>query len=131
MSAASVLARGRAAARRLMVDACLIRRAGSVTTDDLTGQVTTPYTPIYLGACRVQTTIAMGNRTDAGEVSVVVLRLELQLPVVGSEGVRRGDLVSITASTNDTDLINRTFRVRDLHHKTHATSRRLQIEEVT
>ena len=31
----------------------------------------------------------------------------------------------------DADLIGRLFRVRDLAHKTHATARRVQCEEVT
>lgn len=131
--AASALAQGRVLAESLMVDACLIRHVTGVTTDDLSAQVTNTYATVYAGPCRVQVSGAgaMGQRTDAGEVSVVVLRLELQLPVATSTGVSRGDVVTLTTSTNDPDLLTRTFRVHDLAHKTHATARRLQIEEVT
>lgn len=133
MSVATVLARGRRAAERLMVDTCLIRRKTGVTTDDLNGDTFPAHETTYSGRCRVQSSGAgaMGQRVEPGEASVVVLRLELQLPVVGSENVGRGDLVTITAATNDAKLLTRTFKVHDLMHKTHATSRRLQLEEVT
>ena len=133
MSAASVLARGRAAAAALMVDTCLIRRRTGVPTDDLTGQTSPTYATIYSGPCRMQAagSGAMGIRDEAGEAGVIVLRMELQLPVAGSDGVRRSDEATITASTNDPDLLNRTWRVRDLMHGTHKTARRLQVEEIT
>lgn len=135
MSAASVLARGRLAAAALMVDTCSIRRRTGVQTNDLDGSTNPSYDPVspYTGPCRVQTSGsgAMGQRVDVGEAALVVLRLELQLPVVGSEGVRRGDEVTITASTNDADLLGRTYRVHDLMHGTHKTARRLQLEEIT
>lgn len=133
MSVASVLALGRSRVRTLMVDTCTIRRPVSVTTDDLSGVVTTNYSTVYTGPCRVQMsgTGAMGQRTDVGEASVVVLRAELQLPVTTSTGVRRGDEMTLSTSTNDPDLLGRTWRIHDLAHKTHATARRLQIEEVS
>lgn len=131
MSAASALARARAAAQALMVDTCTIQHQTGTTTDPLTGVVTPTWTTVYTGRCRVQQTLAQGSRVEAGEIEPVVLRLEVQLPVVGSEGVERGDLVTVTASVHDVDLVGRAFRVRDLHHKTHATSRRVQCEEVT
>lgn len=131
MSAASVLARGRAAALALMVDTCTIRHQTGSTTDRLTGRQTPTYSTLYTGVCRVQQAVAMGSRAEAGEVEPVLLRLEVQLPVADTEGITRGDLVTITAATLDDDLVGRVFRIRDLHHKTHATSRRLQCEEVT
>lgn len=133
MSAATILGRGRAVAEGLMVDTCLIRRSTSVVTDDLTGQVTPIYATVYTGRCKVQTPSAGGDgrRVDVGEVAVVVLRPHLHLPVVGSESVRRGDEVSITAGTNDTALTGRTWLVRDEMTKTYATARRLILEEVT
>lgn len=131
MSAASVLARGRAAAEALMVDACTIQHQTGTTTDRLTGRTSPVYATVYTGACRVQQAVALGSRVEAGEVEPVLLRLEVQLPVVGTEGIERGDLVTITASVHDADLVGRVFRVRDVHHKTHATARRIQAEETT
>lgn len=131
MSRASVLARGRTAAEAGMVDACTITHAGAATTDDLTGAVTGSPTAVYTGACRVQQPVAAGQREDVGEMSVVMLRLVLQLPVVGSEDVTRGDLVTITSCVNDAALVGRVFRIHDLAHKSEATARRFAIEEVT
>lgn len=133
MSAASALARGRSAANALMVDACVIEVRTGQTTDDLTGAVTATYSAIYTGPCKVQTSGsgALGDRTDAGEVARDVLRMELHLPVVGSESVVRGARVTVTASVLDAALVGRTFLVRDLAHKSFLSARRLQVEEVT
>jgi hypothetical protein len=131
MSAASVLGRGRTAAAALMVDACTIRHQTGQTTSPLTGVVTPTYSTLYTGQCRVQQALAQGARVEAGEVEPVLLRLEVQLPVVGTEGIERGDLVTITAAVHDADLAGRVFRVRDLHHKSHGTARRIQVEETT
>jgi hypothetical protein len=46
-------------------------------------------------------------------------------------GIASDDLVTITASLLDADLVGRTFRVRELGHKSHMTARRVQLEEVT
>jgi hypothetical protein len=131
MTRDSVLARARAFAEAGMTDTCTIQRQTGVTTDDLTGQVTPIYAAIYSGACRIQQAAAMGQRTESGEASVVVLRLELQLPIVGSEGVERGDRVTITAAVNDTALVGRVFTIRDLAHKSEASARRMTLEEVS
>ncbi|MDP9145658.1 MAG: DUF6093 family protein [Actinomycetota bacterium] len=131
MSAASVLARGRAAAQVLMVDTCTIRHQTGTTTSPLDGRTYPQYSTIYTGACRVQQALAQGSRVESGEVEPVLLRLEVQLPVVGSEGIARGDLVTIATCAHDGDLVGRVFRVRDLHHATHKTSRRIQCEEAT
>lgn len=132
MTRAAVLARGREAAEAGMADACSVQRETAVITDDLDPSIVTPtLVGVYSGKCRIQQSIAMGQRTEAGEVSVVVLRLELQLPVIGSENIARGDIVILTAAVNDPSLIGRRFTIRDLHHKSEATSRRMTIEERT
>lgn len=129
MSRESVLARGRAAAEAAMVDAVTIRRTTGMTT---VGPTVTPVqTVVYTGKARIQQAQAMGRRMDIGEAELIILHLELQLPVVGSEAVARGDVVTVTAAVNDSALVGRTFEVRDLHHKTEATARRMTCEEVT
>lgn len=132
MSRASALARGRTAAELGMVDACTIRRVTGWTTDDFSGQRTPAYLDPdpYSGKCRVQQALVQSTREDAGEDDVLLLRLELQLPVVGSEGLEVGDTVTFT-TVRDTDLIGRTLLVRDLAHKTDATARRIQLVERT
>jgi hypothetical protein len=131
-NAGPALARGRAAAESLMVDTCLIRRRTSMATDDLTGQVTPTYQTVYSGKCKVQqSSRGMGHRRDVGEESTVLLRMEVHLPVAGTTGLAEGDEVTITAATNDAELLTKTFRVHDLEHKTFATARRLMVTEVT
>ncbi len=131
MSASSVLARGRKAIEALMVDSCTVTRQTGSHTDDLTGQVTPTYVTRYTGKCRVQAGGGQGQDAEAGEMEPVLIRVELQLPVATSTGIARGDLVTITSATHDADLAGRVFRVQDLFHKTHDTSRRIQIRETT
>lgn len=130
MSAASALAAGRRAAESLMVDACTIRRTVSEATDRATGQVTPTQTVVYSGKCRLRQREAQGRRDDIGEASHVMLRLELQLPM-SVVGVESGDEVTVDSSAHDPDLVGRVLVVQDIAHKTHATSRKLQVTEVT
>jgi hypothetical protein len=130
MSALTATLRGRAAAEANMADACTITRAGTPTTDDVTGKVTYSPTTVYSGKCRVQQRVPVSKPADIGQAAVWLERLELQLPM-SVTGVASDDLVTITASVLDPDLVGRTWHVRELGHKTHATSRRVQIEEVT
>jgi hypothetical protein len=131
MTRASVLARGRVAAEAGMADACLIEHRTGRTANDLTGYDTETWTTVYSGRCRIQQSIAMGQRAEAAEASIVVLRLEVQLPVAGTEAVGRGHRVTVTAAVHDSALVGRLFKVRDLAHKSEATARRMTIEELT
>jgi hypothetical protein len=131
MSRASALARGQLAAELGMVDACTIRRpSGSGTTDPLTGYPTQAYTAVYAGKCRVQQHQASADRQDIGEDSVMLLRLEVQLPMTVT-GLKVGDEITMTTSVHDADLPGRVFRIHDLAHKSEATARRVQCVEVT
>jgi hypothetical protein len=130
MSAASALARGRAAVEALMVDACTITRVGERDTDTTTGEVTEPVSTLYTGQCRVQQAQAQATEETVGEDHLLLLRLEVQLPM-SVTGLEVGDLITITASVHDPDLPGRVFRIHDLAHKTHATARRVQCVEKT
>lgn len=129
MSAASVLARGRAAAELLMVDACTIRRKTGESTG-AGGVVTPTYSTLYAGKCRVQQAAAQAQQQDPGEAYVLMLRLEVQLPM-SVTGLQTEDEVTITASAHDPDLVGRVFLIRDLAHATHKTARRVQVLERT
>lgn len=130
MSAATAVLAGRRMAEALMVDACTIRHPTGTTSDDTTGQVTPTYTTVYTGKCRVQQTVPVSKPADVGEAHVWLQRLALQVPM-SVTGIASDDLVTITASVLDADLVGRPFRVRELGHKTHMTARRVQLEEVT
>lgn len=136
MTAASVTARGRAAAEALMVDACVIRRQVGTTTDPDTGAVTPSYEDVYSGKCRVQSRNLSARSPNSGQQRVDLYAVELQLPITVT-GVAVNDVAEITVSldpelpTPRADGTPRLFRVNNLFHKTHATSRRLSVEEVT
>jgi hypothetical protein len=122
--------RRRLAAEANMVDACTIQRVTGGSTNDTTGVVTPTYSTIYSGKCRVQQVVPIAKPAHVGEAAVWLQRLVLQVPMAVT-GIASDDLVTITASLLDADLVGRTFRVRELGHKTHMTARRVQLEEVT
>lgn len=113
-----------------MVDQCVIRRDAGTTYDPETGYPTPNTVEVYAGKCRVQQQTASAGQRDVGEATVLLLRLEVQVPM-SVVGVRVDDVVEVTASVHDPDLPGRQFRVRELAHKTHATARRFGAEEVT
>lgn len=132
MSRESVLARGRDFFRPGLVDACVIDRVTGQSDNLVTGQVTKTYTTIYTGACRLKMGAALATRRirTVGEAALRIASAELQLAVVGSEGVRADDRVTVTACLHDAELVGMVFFVVGEHHETHATSRRLAISEV-
>jgi hypothetical protein len=126
------LARGRAAAESLMQDTCTIRRTTGETTDTTTGVVTPTTSVVYTGPCKIQqsTLGAASAPADPGEASVRLVAYTLHLPVATSAGIRDGDVATITTATYDSDLLGRTFAIIGTAHKSVATARRLQIQEV-
>jgi hypothetical protein len=131
MSRATALARGRTAAELGMADACTIRRPSGGTTNPDTGYPTEPHTQLYAGKCRVQQITGTARPHDVGQDYVLLQRIDVQLPVVGTEGLKVGDEVLMTASVHDADLVGRTFLVHDLAHKSEATARRVSCTEKT
>lgn len=132
VNAGPALARGRAAAESLMVDACTIRRRTGEATDLVTGVVTPQWSPVYTGRCKVQqsTLGAASEPADPGEASVRLVAYSLHLPVATSAGLRDGDEATITAATHDPDLVGRVFTILGDAGKSYATARRLEIQEV-
>lgn len=130
MSRESVTLRGRVSAEQGMVDACTIQRVTGTSTNDTTGAVTPTYSTVYSGKCRIQQTVPVSKPADIGQAQVWLQRLTLQVPIAVT-GINSDDLVTVTASALDPDLVGRTFHVRELGHKTHMTARRVQLEETT
>ena len=130
MTAATALARGRRAAEALMVDACTITRPGGEPVwDEASMSYTTPDgSAVYDGPCRVQLSAAMANTPEAGDRVLVAQRSTVSVPM-GVTGVAVDDVVTVTASVHDPDLVGNRYRVRSLFAKTHATARRLEVEE--
>ena len=129
MTADSVLIKAQAAALRLMVDTCLIQRPAAVASNPETGYTTTTYTTIYSGVCRVQQRTVLARQFTVGEATVYMSRLELHVPVTIT-GILADDIISITASVHDQDLIGRKWHVSELGHKTYESARRFAMVEI-
>lgn len=130
MSRETVTLRGRVAAEAGMQDQCTIKRKTGETTSG--GTVTPTYATLYSGQkCRVQVVSHRpGEGQDVGEAYRVVERHEVQLPVAVT-GLAEGDIITMTASALDPDLIGRVYVVRDVLTKSYATARRVTVLEVT
>jgi hypothetical protein len=136
MSAASVIARGRAAALNLMQDECTVQRRSGSTVDTETGVIVPTFTTIYpvtgTGRCKVQQSAPVGNPSEVGEAAVFVGQLTLHLPVTDdTAAVQPDDLVTITACVLDASLVGKTFKLRGPAHKSYATARRFPMVEVS
>jgi hypothetical protein len=131
MSRESVLARGRAFLLAGLVDTCRVERVVAEDTNTLNGVVTKQYATIYTGACRVQAATAnWAGPATVGEAALRLAAAELQLPVVGSEGIAIDDRVTVLTCVHDTEMVGRKYSVTGLSHKSHATTRKLPLSEV-
>lgn len=114
-----------------MVDACTIARGGAdPVTDPETGVVTYPTGPaFYTGRCLVQLPDVQESDVEAGEREWVQQRARIDVPM-SVTGIRIDDVVTVTRSVLDPDLVGRRYVVAGLMHKTYATARRLRCTEV-
>jgi hypothetical protein len=129
VSLPNLLARGRARAESLMVDSCVIRRRTGSTVDPDTGAEVPTYTQVYEGKCRIQFRGLATESPTSGQQRVDLLTTEIQLPITVTD-IAVNDVVEITASL-DPDLPGRLLRINNRMHKTHATARRMSVEEIT
>lgn len=131
MTAETATLSGRAAAEALMVDTCTITRSATRGTfNETTLQYDSPTTTsLYTGKCRVKP--AGGQVSDRvvqfGEQAVSLWPFQVSVPI-SVENLAVDDLVTITASSLDPDLVGTVLRVRDVTQGTHITARRLGCE---
>lgn len=119
-------------AEALMVDTCEVTRQDDAqeVTDPVTGEVTSGATEVYTGRCKIQTGEVQEATPTTGGRLVTVQRYQLHLPI-GAGPVAVGDLVRLTAATQDAQLAGRVYRIIATHHKSLATAQRIELEEVT
>jgi hypothetical protein len=115
-----------------MRDACTIRRRVSETTDPVTGVVTPTRSTVYTGPCKVQQSAlgAASAPAEPGDASVRLVAYAVHLPVATSTGIRDGDEITINSAAYDADLVGKVFTVVGGMHKSYATARRLQVQEI-
>lgn len=134
MSAEKTVLRGRIAAIRLMVDACTIKRLSGQVTNLQTGAVIDSYTTLYSGICRIQR--VRGQRLGSAHPAIIGAAQIYQQPLavhvpVTVGGIILQDIVTVTASLMEPDLIGRQFWVQVLPPKTFTTAHRYGLQEVT
>lgn len=133
MTAADLLARGRAKAEDLMTDTVVITRVTGPPgpIDPATGEPSfpAPTATIYSGKGKVQTYEPHESAKSSGQHVYTEQRYHLHLPIDATE-VDVDDTAEVTASQTDSQLIGRTYRIAGEHAKTYATARRLLIDEV-
>lgn len=120
--------RGRRRAARLMIATGVVHRPGPEVTDPDTGVVTPGLVEVYGGACKVQGATAQAASPEAGGHAYVVESLQLHFPV--SSQLKIDDVVTITASPMDPDLVGLTFRLVELARGTFRTADRWNVELV-
>ena len=133
MTAADLLARGRARAEELMTDTVTVTRVtgppGPVDPD--TGErEPAPTMTVYAGPGKIQTYEPHESARRSGEHTYIEQRYHLHLPV-GTPRLRVGDTAKVTASRHDASLVGREYRVAGTHHKSMSTSQRLLLDEIT
>ena len=129
MSAEAAVLAGRREAEALMLDSCDVMRPGEPVTDPETGNVTPGETFVYSGPCKVQQTISQASNPEAGGHQFTVQDSRVDFPVSAGP-LQVNDVVRLTASLLDPQLVGRPFRVDELFHKSFATAQRTRVSEV-
>lgn len=125
------IAREHAAAQ--MRSTCTITRPGDGERvwNEATGTYTDPpRVTVYAGHCKVRTGSRAIGTAEGGELEVAVEAVGLDLPVEGSEDVRRNDVAKIDTNPFDEALVGREFVVQAPPAATMQTARRLPVEAV-
>lgn len=134
MALDALLAQARAAAERIMEDTCTILRdpdfAGDSTLNTSTGVLTAGATvDVYDGPCRVRPAERQDGESDEGGAPMVRSRYVATVPLDAAEAVK-GDLLTLTVSTYDSQLAGARFVVQSSRVATHAFQRILTLDRV-
>lgn len=115
-----------------MDDECTI---GVETTTGTLDEATGLYAPeiaqpVYAGVCALMDARASAREFEAAGQVLMEREQILKLPIEGSEGVLKDMIVHFTSARFDSEHAGLRLRVTGPFHRTHATSRRLIVEEV-
>lgn len=128
MSAESAVQAGREAAARQMVDACTITREDPNADPDPWGHQ--PRTEVYAGRCKLQTWEAQEGLSESADYRYTIQRYYLHIPV-GPASPAVGDVVTITASRMDMNLVGNQYRVVGPLEKSLATAYRVPVQIIS
>jgi hypothetical protein len=109
---------------------CRIERRAEGDFNDATGKVERPAPAIiYQGRCNVREMQWEGTDAVTGEREVRMQRSELFLPP--NVSIREGDVLVVTASKHDADLVGQEYRITDIFLDAWQVSRRAIGEKLT
>ena len=96
--------------------------------DESTGTYPDVIVSHYGGVGRIKfPTLTVSERTPGGQ-TIAVQDVMLSLPVGFSSAVRIDDIVTVTGSTVDTDLVGRVFRIKGLAQAGQVSAHRFPVE---
>lgn len=124
----SLLAAGRRAAERLMLDRISITRSTGQTFDDATGTyVDNTPTIIYAGRARILT--ANPQPTEVGERTRPKVNTQVTIPAGTATVIDQRDIVTVVESVNSS-FVGSSFNILGESTGTTATSRRFTLQDV-
>jgi hypothetical protein len=127
--ASGALGMGRSLAEGLMTDTVRIFRRADIGMVDEDGEPVFDDTDLFAGPGRlVLRSGASVSHVDSQSQLLSVQSPRLDVPIVGTGGVRNGDRFEITASLTDSGLVGLTGVVAGMFPQTYATARRLPVE---
>jgi hypothetical protein len=112
-----------------MTDTVRIFRRADIGMVDEDGEPVFDDTDLFAGPGRlVLRSGASVSHVDSQSQLLSVQSPRLDVPIVGTGGVRNGDRFEITASLTDSGLVGLTGVVAGMFPQTYATARRLPVE---
>ena len=132
MSFSSAVAAGRRAANSRMSESVTVTTAAPGTTmDESTGTYPDIITSHYAGIARIKyPTLTVSEKTPVGQ-TLAAQDVTLHLPVGLASQVRVDDVVTVTYSSVDPDLIGRTFRIKGLGQAGQVSASRFPVESIS
>jgi len=132
MSLDTLLARGRARARAVMVDTIRVERPGVPVLDRVTGQLTAPAALVLYddGPGRMKPQPSVGREVDAGEREIALREYLCSLPwdAAPTLPIERGDL-AVVVDSPDAHMVGLRVTVMSVQYSATATAWRLGVED--
>ena len=121
---------GRRAAEKIMTSRVSI---GTVrdATDPNTGDPIQTVTPVWSGRARIHTRTVAAQTVTGPSVVFASQDLVLSIPVTGTEVVRTGMAVKVTANPLDPALVDAIFTIRGTSGESQQVARRFTIERTS
>ena len=129
MSVANAVAAGRRMANARMTETVTVTTtAPGEVMDESTGTYPDVIVSHYGGVARIKyPTLTVSESTPVGQ-TLAAQDVTLHLPVGLASQVQVDDVVTVTASTVDTDLVGRVYRIKGLAQAGQTTAHRFPLE---